>query len=372
MRVHAEQIGEARLEEVKMRPGKFVFMVVVAIVWAPALRAQHAKFNETLHAKADPDLPVYKSTETLSGSMKSVGADTMEGLMKLWIADFRRMYPDVNIEMEAKASGTAAPALTEGIAQLGPVAREMLPNEIAPFQQKFGYAPFSVRVAGGSFRTPGKTHAIAFLVNDRNPIRQLTFAQLDAIYSKTRRRGYKEVSTWGDLGARGEWASKPIHLWGLVRPNGIANFIQERILQNGDYKDDITERTTVGSLPALDAIAQGVAADPYAIGYSGFSNVIEGTRALALAIDDSGPYYKGTFQEVASQTYPLSRVVYIYVNRAPGQALDPKIKEFLKFVLSKEGQQDVEKEGVFLPLPRQMVNQEIQKIEAPSGRGKAT
>jgi len=347
-----------------------LFFVGVVLLCMSALAAEHPKFNETLHAKASPDLPVYKSAGTLSGSMKSVGADTMEELMKLWIADFRQMYPDVTIDMEAKASGTAAPALTEGRAQLGPVAREMLPNEIAPFQQKFGYAPFAVRVAGGSFRTPGKTHAIAFLVNAQNPIHKLTFARLDAIYSKTRKRGYKEVTTWGDVGAKGEWANKPIHLWGLIRPNGIANFVQERVLENGEYKDGITERTTVGSLPALDAIAQGVAADPYAIGYSGFSSVIKGTRPLALAVNDNGPYYKGTFQEVVPQTYPLSRVVYIYLNLAPGQALDPKIREFLKFVLSKQGQQDVEKEGVFLPLPQQMVKEELQKIEEHSGPDK--
>lgn len=349
---------------------QLVFVSVV-LLCASALPAEHPKFNETLHAKASPDLPVYKSAGTLSGSMKSVGADTMEDLMKRWIADFRQIYPDVTIDMEAKASGTAAPALTEGRAQLGPVAREMLPNEIAPFQQKFGYTPFAVRVAGGSFRTPGKTHAIAFLINAQNPVHKLTFAQLDAIYSKTRKRGYKEVTTWGDVGAKGEWASKPIHLWGLIRPNGIANFVQERVLENGEYKDGITERTTVGSLPALDAIAQGVAADPYAIGYSGFSSVIKGTRPLALAINDNGPYYKGTFQEVVPQAYPLSRVIYIYLNLAPGQALDPKIREFLKFVLSKQGQQDVEKEGVFLPLPRQMVKEELRKIEEHSRQDKA-
>jgi phosphate transport system substrate-binding protein len=341
-------------------------LIIAFVLCTLCFSAEHPKFNETFHAKANPDLPVYKSSTTLSGSMKSVGADTMEELMKLWIADFHKMYPDVSIDMEAKASGTAGPALTEGTAQIGPVAREMLPNEIAPFQQKFGYVPFAVRVAGGSFRTPGKTHAIAFLVNAKNPIQKLTFAQLDAIYSKTRKRGHKEVTTWGDVGAKGEWADKPIHLWGLIRPNGIANFVQERVLLNGEYKDGITERTTVGSLPALDAIAQGVAADPYAIGYSGFSSVIEGTKPLALAISDNGPFYKGTFEEVVSQRYPLSRVIYIYVNRGPGQPLDPKVREFLRFAVSRQGQQDVEKEGVFLPLPPQMVKEEIQKIEQAS------
>jgi phosphate transport system substrate-binding protein len=328
-----------------------------------ASAAEHPKFNETLHAKASPDLPAYKKNADFSGTIKSVGADTMEDLMKLWIDDFRKMYPGINFDMQAKASGTAAPALTDGSADIGPVAREMLPNEVAPFQQKYGYEPFAIRVAGGSYRTPGKTHAIAILVNGKNPIDKLTLAQLDAIYSKTRKRGYKQVNTWGDVGATGDFADKPIHQWGLIQPNGIAHFLDERVLENGEYKNGITERTTVGNLPALDAIAQGVAADPYAIGYSGFTSVIEGTKSVALAQDSKTPYNKGTFQEVVEQRYPLSRVIYIYVNRAPGKPLDPKVTEFLKFVLSEQGQQDVEKEGVFLPLTPSIVKQELQKLQ---------
>jgi phosphate transport system substrate-binding protein len=328
-----------------------------------AVAAEHPKFNETLHAKASPNLPTYKKSGDISGTIRSVGADTMEELMKIWIADVRTIYPDVNFEMQAKASGTAAPALTDGTADIGPVAREILPNEVAPFQQKYGYEPFAVRVAGGSYRTPGKTHAIAILVNSKNPVSKLTLAQLDAIYSKTRHRGYKEVTTWGDVGATGEFADKPIHLWGLIQPNGIAHFIDERVLQNGQYKDGITERTTVGNLPALDAIAQGIAADPYAIGYSGFTSVIKDTKALALAENEKGPYYKGTFQEVVDQKYPLSRVIYIYVNRKPGTSLDPKVAEFFKFILSEQGQQDVAKEGVFLPLTPQIVKEELQKVQ---------
>jgi len=339
-------------------------IILCAAAWCVcAAAADHPKFNETLHAKASPSLPFYKKADPISGTIRSVGADTMEDLMKLWIADFKSIYPDVNFEMQAKASGTAAPALTDGSADIGPVAREILPNEAAPFQQKFGYEPFAVRVAGGSYRTPGKTHAIAVVVNLKNPINTLTLAQLDAIYSTTRKRGYKEVKTWGDVGATGEFADKPIHLWGLIRPNGIAHYLQERVLEDGEYKDGITERTTVGNLPALDAIAQGVAADPYAIGYTGLTSVIEGTKSLALATSPGGPYDKGTFEEVVEQRYPLSRVVYIYVNRAPGKALDPKVEEFLKFILSEQGQQDVAKEGVFLPLPPAFVKEDLQKLQ---------
>jgi phosphate transport system substrate-binding protein len=238
----------------------------------------------------------------------------------------------------------------------------MLPAEKQEFEKKFGYKPTAIRVAGGSYRTPGKTHAIAFFVNEKNPITKLSFAEIDAIFSSTRNRHYKEVSKWGDVGVTGEWADKPIHLWGLIRPNGIAHFLETRVLLSGSWKSGIEERTTVGSLAALDAINEGVAKDPYAIGYSGFGNAMPGVKPVALAEKDAGPYYKGTFQEVLDQKYPLSRVIYIYINRAPGQAIDPKVREFLKFVLSVKGQEDIVKEGVFLPLPLALVNEELGKL----------
>lgn len=330
------------------------------------VQAQHAtkgEFQETNHAKPFPGVPTYQPVSSLSGNLRSVGADTMETLMKYWIEDFKKIYPNLTFEMEAKASGTAGPALTNGTADLGPVAREMLPNEEKEFVNKFGYKPFAVRVAGGSYRTPGKTHAIAFFVNDKNPIRQLSFEQIDAMYSTTHKLGAKDANTWGDVGATGDFADKPIHLWGLIRPNGIAYFLQMRILQMGDYKSGIEERTTVGRLAALDAITQGVAKDPYAIGYAGFGNVTSGAKTVSLAKTSAGPFYKGTFEEVLNQEYPLSRVIYIYVNRAEGKALDPKVREFLKFALSKQGQDDVVKEGIFLPLPTAMVKEELTKVQ---------
>jgi phosphate transport system substrate-binding protein len=265
--------------------------------------------------------------------------------------------------MEAKASGTAGPALTNGTADLGPVAREMLPGEEEEFVKKFGYQPYAVRVAGGSYRTPGKTHAIAFFVNQKNPIEKLSYDQIDAIFSTTRKRGYKETTKWGDVGVTGDFADKPIHLWGLIRPNGIAHFLDQRILGGGEWKSGIEERTTVGSLAALDATNQGVAKDPYAIGYSGFGNVMPGVKPVALAEKKGGPYYQGTFEEVLEQKYPLSRVIYIYVNKAPGKPLDPKIREFLRFVLSEKGQEDIVKEGIFLPLPKSMDTEELAKLK---------
>ena len=344
---------------------KTVAILIGTAMLAAQGQAQHAvkgEFKETNHAKPFPGVPVYSPVSSLSGHLQSVGADTMETLMRYWIEDFQKVYPNVKIDMEAKASGTAGPALTNGTAQLGPVAREMLPAEEQEFEKKFSYKPTGIRVAGGSYRTPGKTHAIAFFVNEKNPISQLSFAQIDAIFSSTRNRHYKEVSTWGDAGLTGDWADKPIHLWGLIRPNGIAHFLEGRILLGGSWKGGIEERTTVGSLAALDAINEGVAKDIYAIGYSGFGNVMPGVKPVALAEKDRGPYYKGTFQEVLGQKYPLSRVIYIYINKAPGQPIDPKVREFLKFVLSAKGQEDVMKEGIFLPLPLAMVKEELGKL----------
>lgn len=327
------------------------------------VRAQHKAYQETNHASLPPGIPKYTPVKNLSGQLSSVGADTMESLMKLWIEGFTRIYPDVHFTMEAKASGTAAPALIAGTAQLGPVAREMLPGEEDAFKEKYGYPPTPIAVAGGSYRTPGFTHAIAFFVNKENPIEKLSFQQLDAIFSMTRRGGYaQEITTWGQLGLKGAWADAPIHLYGLKRPNGIAHFLQIRILDGGEYKDGIHEYTTVGSLPALDAIAQEVGKDRLGIGYCGFSSLTPDVKAVALAKSSAGPYYAGTFDEVVSQEYPLSRFIYIYVNRAPDKPYKPLVGEFLKFALSNQGQQAVVNQGVFLPLPAKILSRERAKL----------
>jgi phosphate transport system substrate-binding protein len=344
----------------------FPLVALFALSVFPVAAQHDAKpvVKETMHAKPVRGLPSYHASGALSGEIRSVGADTMESLMKLWIEGFTKLYPNVHFTMEAKASGTAVPAFIAGTSDIGPVAREVLPNEVEPFKQKFGYEPFPVRVAGGSYRTTGKTHAIAFLVNKDNPINQLTYAQLDAIFSTTRKRGYKEdITTWGQLGLKGEWADKPIHLWGLIPPNGILNFVQDRVLAGGEYKSGINQRTTVGSLAALDAISQGIAADRYAIGYAGFGNITPSVKAVALAEKEGGPYFKGTFDEVVEQRYPLSRVIYIYLNRKPGDPLDPKVREFLKYILSKQGQDAVLKDSTFLPLTAEIVKQELPKIQ---------
>jgi phosphate transport system substrate-binding protein len=313
---------------------------------------------ESFRASVDGNLRRYKPTGHVSGSLRAVQSDTTPGMVELWIKGFAKYHPDVGIKADIEGSGAAGPSLTNGTADFGIIAREMMPKEKGPFETKFGYKPLEIAVAGGSYRTLAFTDALTFFVHKGNPLEKLSFAQLDAIYSKTRNRKHKQdITTWGQLGLTGDWSDKPIHLSGVKEPNGFEYFLRLRVLKGGDWKDGITVRDTVHPLAAL------VAADRYAIGYAGFSYLTEGVKTLALAKNDSGAYYKGTFEEVAAQKYPLSRLIYVYANRVPGKPLDPKLREFVIYILSEEGQQAVVQDGVFLPLPFAVVKRELAKIE---------
>jgi phosphate transport system substrate-binding protein len=282
------------------------------------------------------------------------------------------MYPEVRFERIPIRGNSPGAELTSGQVDIGPLARELPPDEVTAFTGAFGYPPTAIRVAGGSYRTPDKALAIAFLVNSANPIARLTFAQIDAIYAKHRLPGIPEAHTWGDLGLTGDWKDRPIHVWGLVRPGesphiqvsgNITRFLSERVLGGSEFRDDIGERTTVGAkISAFDAIAEQVAKDPEALGYGGFNNIIPGTKALAIGATEKGPFYSCTFDEVATQRYPLSRVIYFYLNHRPGEKVPAPLLEFVKFVLSRNGQQDVIREGIFLPLPYRLAQQDLATL----------
>lgn len=338
-----------------------LFVVLVFALASPLFgeRPPHARPKpETFHASVDPKLPAYKPRAQLSGSLIGIQSDTTPALVALWIENFKKYYPNVEIKASIEGSGAAGSVLTEGTADFGLIAREMMTKEETPFEQKFRYRPFEVAVAGGSYRSVAFTDALTFFVNKNNPIERLSFDQIDAIYSKTRNRGGKEdITKWGQLGLQGDWADKPIHLVGVKEENGFEHFLRIRILADGAWKDGITVQDTVFPLASM------VAADPYAIGYAGFGYVTDGVKTLALAEKNSGPYYKGAFEEVEWQKYPLSRVIYIYANRAPGKPLNPVLKEFVRYILSREGQQAVVQDGIFLPLPNAYAQKELKKLD---------
>lgn len=297
--------------------------------------------------KVDEGIQPYVKVSGVAGNLTSIGSDTLNNLMTLWAEGFQKQYPNVRIQIEGKGSSTAPPALISGTAQLGPMSRAMKGEEIDEFEKRFGYKPSVLRVALDS---------LAVYVNKDNPLEKLTVAEVDAIFSKTRRLGYKkDIRVWGDVGLTGEWASKPISLYGRNSASGTYGFFKEVALGKGDYKDQVKEQ------PGSASVVQGVTEDKFGIGYSGIGYRTAGVKPLALAGKD-GKYYATEYENVLSGKYPLSRFLYIYFNRKPNQPLDPLVLEFLKFVLSREGQEIVVKDG-YLPLSLRMVSEELSKLQ---------
>jgi phosphate transport system substrate-binding protein len=281
----------------------------------------------------DPALPTYKPVSGISGSLKSIGSDTLNNLMTLWSEGFRAQYPNVHIEIEGKGSSTAPPALVAGTAQFGPMSRPMKGAEVDAFEQKFGYKPSSLRSA---------VDALAVFVHKDNPIKCLSLPQLDAIFSKTRKGGNpKDAATWADLGLTGEWAAKPISLYGRNSASGTYGYFKEIALFEGDYKDSVKEQ------PGSSTVVQGVASDKYGIGYSGVGYKTADVRAVPLSAKSGGTCFEANSENAYSGDYPISRFLYIYLNRNPNQKLDPLRGEFVRYVYSTKGQQAVLKDGFF-------------------------
>jgi phosphate transport system substrate-binding protein len=298
--------------------------------------------------KVDPGIPAYAKTSGVSGNISSIGSDTMNNLMTLWAETFRKMYPNVRVQVEGKGSSTAPPALISGTAQFGPMSRAMRSTEIDQFQRKHGYKPTELKTS---------YDALAVYVHRDNPIKQLSLAQVEAIFGKSRRRGFKQnITTWGHLGLTGEWASRPISLYGRNSASGTYGFFKEHVLMNGDYKDTVKEQ------PGSASVVQGVTEDRYAIGYSGSGYRTSGVRAVPLANTEAGPFFEGAYEEVTAGKYPLARFLYVYVNKAPNKPMDPLALEFAKLMLSKEGQEVVVKDG-YMPLTAAQVQAELAKLK---------
>ena len=296
----------------------------------------------------DPALASYKAVSGVSGNISSVGSDTLNNLMTHWAESFQRFYPNARVQIEGKGSSTAPPALISGTAQLGPMSREMKGSEIDQFEKKYGYKPTPVRTS---------VDALAIFVNKDNPIKCLTIAQADAMFSKSRRQGYREdITTWGQLGLTGEWASKPISLYGRNSASGTYGFFKEHTLKNGDYKDTVKEQ------PGSAAVVQGVTVDRYGAGYSGIGYATAGVRAVPLAEKEGGKCVEATADNSYAGAYPLARFLYVYVNKTPGKPLDPLTREFVKLIVSKEGQEGVMKDGYF-PIPASIAREEVAKVQ---------
>ncbi len=296
----------------------------------------------------DSNLPAYQTAPGISGHFKSVGSDTLSNAMAAWAKGFMERYPDVRIEIEAKGSATAPPALLEGVSQFAPMSRPMSDAEVKAFEMKYGYKPSAVRVA---------IDALAVYVNKDNPIACLAMPQLNQIFSSTRKvTGGDDIKTWGQLGLSGEWATKPIALYSRNSISGTYEFFREMVLYSGDYKQDV--KLEVGS----EAVVEKVAGDKYAIGYSGLGFKTEGVRAVPLSTSLGGQCYDTSAEATLSGKYPIARYLYVYLNKKPGETLDALRSEFVKYILSKEGQTQTESVG-FYPITNEIRGQDLKKLK---------
>ncbi|WP_417358900.1 PstS family phosphate ABC transporter substrate-binding protein [Gallaecimonas pentaromativorans] len=297
-------------------------------------------------AAVDRNLPDYKKVSGISGNLSSVGSDTLANLMTFWAEEFKRQYPNVNIQIQAAGSSTAPPALTEGTAQFGPMSRQMKSGEIEAFEKRYGYKPTEIRVA---------IDALAVYVNKDNPIKGMTMEQVDGVFSSTLRCGEGTIDRWGQLGLTGDWAARDIQLYGRNSVSGTYGYFKEEALCKGDFKSSVNEQ------PGSASVVQSVSTSLNGIGYSGIGYKTSGVRTVPLSKDGGKSYIDATPQNAVKGAYPLSRFLYIYVNKHPNKPLDPMQAEFVKMVLSKTGQQVVEKDG-YVPLPAVVAKRELTKL----------
>lgn len=302
-------------------------------------------FHARSAMQVDPQLPDYQKVSGVSGHVSSIGSDTLNNLMTLWAEEFRKVYPNVHIQIQGAGSSTAPTALAEGTATFGPMSRAMKPSELQTFEAKFGYKPTAVSVA---------IDLLAVYVNKDNPLTGLTMPQVDAIFSATRRCGYPEdIRRWGQLGLTGAWTNRDFTIYSRNAVSGTYGYFKEHALCHGDYKATINEQ------PGSASVVQGVSESVNGIGYSGIGYITSSVKALPLAQHAGAPMVEPTRDNALSGSYPLARFLIFYINKHPNKPLAPLEREFIKFVLSKRGQQIVARDG-YVPLPFE-VTQQIQQ-----------
>lgn len=325
-----------------MRVARGLFAVLLGVCICSGLSAK---------APVDENLPRYQKVSGLFGNLSSVGSDTLANLMTLWAEEFKRIYPNVNLQIQAAGSSTAPPALIEGTANLGPMSRLMQDSEIGAFEKKYGYKPMPVAVA---------IDALAVFVHRDNPIAGLTLQQVDAIFSSTLNCGSAtRVTRWGQLGLGGEWANRSIQLYGRNSVSGTYGYFKQHALCRGDFRNDVNEQ------PGSASVVQAVGTSLNGIGYSGVGYSTSAVRTVPLARQAGQPFVDALPENALDGSYPLARFLYVYINREPGRPVHPLTREFLKMALSFTGQSIVVRDG-YVPLPAAVAAREAARLdEAP-------
>lgn len=299
-------------------------------------------------AEVEQDIPDYQRTSGVSGNLSSVGSDTLANLMTLWAEDFKRVYPNVNIQIQAAGSSTAPPALTERTSNIGPMSREMKDNEIEAFESRYGYKPTAIPVA---------IDALAVYVHKDNPIAGLTIPQVDAIFSSNQRCGGSGgIDNWGELELKGAWERRDIQLFGRNSVSGTYGYFKDVALCDGDFKNTVNEQ------PGSASVVQSVSTSINGVGYSGIGYRTSSVRAVPIAKSAGSEFFEATPENSVSGKYPLARFLYVYVNKEPNKPLPPLEREFVKLILSKTGQEVVLKDG-YIPLPGRVVQGTMSNLQ---------
>jgi phosphate transport system substrate-binding protein len=370
--------------QMQTRVKRFASALVLAIVGATGARAS-----------GPAELPSYKPEQKVSGTIRNFGAN-LGGVLKLWEEGFGKIHPDIRFDDKLPTSDAAIPALVTGVADLGPDGSEPSITETLAFFEVHGYPLTDITVASGAFDVEGKTNGPVVFVHQDNPLTQLTVKQLDGIFGSERTagmRGFKwtpsdgrgpeeNIRTWGQLGLKGEWADKPIQTYGHA-PSGTARFFQWKVLKGGDkWNPNYREFTETGSKSIADEdkaeqrlglrsmLKNELVNNRYGIAWSITPQArgVTGIKTVALAPREGGSYVAPTRESFQDRSYPLVRSIYIYLNRAPGKPIEPKLKEFLRYALSREGQEIVAKNGSYLPLPASVVREQLKKLDDPTSQ----
>lgn len=298
-------------------------------------------------AELDPGLKDYEIASGVSGNLSSIGSDTLANLMTLWAEDFKRAYPNVNIQIQAAGSSTAPPALTEGTANIGPMSRDMRDKEIEAFETRYGYKPTAVPVA---------IDALAVYVHKDNPIEGMSIAEVDAVFSSTRKCGAaQDIGQWGQLGLGGAWEGRDMQLFGRNSVSSTYGYFKTVGLCKGDFKNSVNEQ------PGSASVVQSVSTSINGIGYSGIGYRTSSVRTVPISKDEGGAYVEADAENSINGRYPLARFLYVYVNKDPNKPLSPLEREFFKLVFSRQGQDVVLKDG-YIPLPAAVVDRYSQQL----------
>jgi phosphate transport system substrate-binding protein len=319
-------------------------------------------------------LPHYQPQQTVSGTVRVWGhggikRDFMGQLMKYWEAGFRKYQPGIRIENRMYGTASAIGALYTGAGDLAILGEEIHAAPAAAFERVMGYPPFGIDLATGSLNVRNFDYAHVFFVHKDNPLSKLTLAQLDGIFGNEHRRGPRNIRTWGELGLTGEWKNKPITPYGWRLDDDFATYLQDALLMGSHkWNCDLREFEHINNPDGTvydhgQRILDALAKDRYGIGVSSLLYKQPQVKPLALSIAEGGPYYEATRENLIARKYPFARIIPAYINRAPGKPVDPKIREFLRYILSYEGQQDILREGGYLQLSEEAVREQLKKLE---------